>query len=76
MEGSTKKFSCEAVGDAKHLCYRGAYRLSRINCVHPQTCKNKQIVHHATVAVLGKASVAGSTQIDYVLQDLSKIAPI
>ena len=76
MEGSTKKFSSGVVGDAKDLSHRGAYRLGRIHCLHPQTRKGKQIVRRALVAVMGKASVAETTQIDYVLQDLSKIAPV
>ena len=64
------------VGNAEDLCYRGAYRLGRMHCLPPQTCKGKQMVRRATIAVLRKASVAGSTQIDYVLRDLSEIPPI
>ena len=79
MKGSTKNLAVGQlvlVGDAEGLCHRGAYRLGRIHCLHPQTHKGKQIVRRVTVVVMDKASVAGSTQIDYVLRDLSKIAAV
>ena len=63
------------VGDAGDLSYRGAYRLGRIERLHPQIRKGKELVRRATVAVLGKGS-AGSFQVEYVLRDISKIAPV
>ena len=79
IEGSTENLAVGQmvlVGDAEDLCHRETYHLGRMHCLHPQTRKGKQIVCRAMVAALGKVSVAGSTQIDYVLRDLSKIAPI
>ena len=70
MEGSPKNLAVGQlilIGDVGALCHREAYRLSRIRRFHPQTSKGKQIVRRATVAVMGKASETGSTQIDHVL---------
>ena len=64
------------VGGAKDLSHRGAYCLGRIQCFHPQTRKGKQIVRRATVTMMEKAFKAGTTQIENVLRDLSKIAPV
>ena len=61
------------VGDAEDLSYRGAYRLGRIERLHPQIRNAKELVCRATVTVLGKGS-SGSDE--YVLRDLSKIAPV
>ena len=63
------------VGDADDLSYRGAYRLGRVHCLHPQIRKGKQIVCRATIAVLRRNSAAGSGMLEYVLRDISKIAP-
>ena len=64
------------VGDAEDLSKRGAYRLGRIHCVHPQVRKERDIVRWVTVAVLAKSPDSGKTEIKYILRDLSKIAPI
>ena len=64
------------LGDAENVFHRGAYRLGRIHCVHPQVRKGKELVRRATVAVLSKNSTAGSCDIEYVQRDLSKIAPV
>ena len=64
------------VGDAEDLSYRGAYCLGRVHCLHPQTRKGKQIVRRATIAVLSRNSAAGSGKLEYVLRDISKIAPV
>ena len=65
------------VGDAEDIAHRGAYRLGRIHCLHPQIRKGKEIVRRDTVAVIAKTnSSSDSCQIDYVLRDISKIAPV
>ena len=60
------------VGDANDIAKRGHYRLGRIHKVHPQIRKGREIVRRATVAVLKHS---GSGELEYVLRDLSKIAP-
>ena len=62
------------VGDAEDLSYRGDYRLDRIERLHPQIRNGKELVRRATVAVLGKGS--SGSDVEYVLRDLSKIAPV
>ena len=66
------------IGDAEDLSYRGAYRLGRIHCLHPQIRRGKEIVRRATVAVLVRNSRENnsSPKIEYMLRDLSKIAPV
>ena len=64
------------LGDAEAVFHWGTYRLGRSHRVHPQVCKGKELVRRATVAVLSKNSTAGSCDIEYVLRDLSKIAPV
>ena len=66
------------IGDAEDLSYKGAYRLGRIHCLHPQIRRGKEIVRRATVAVLVRNSTENnsSPKIEYVLRDLSKIAPV
>ena len=61
------------VGDADDISKRGAYRLGRVHRVHPQMYKGREIVRRATIAVLKNS---GSGDIEYVLRDISKIAPI
>ena len=43
------------------------------DCVHPQQRKGKDIVRRATIAVLKDS---GTGEIEYILRDLSKIAPV
>ena len=64
------------VGDTEDIAKRGAYRIGRIHRVHPQIRKGREIVRRATVAVLAKTSAGGSGRIEYVLRDISKIAPV
>jgi len=64
------------VGDAEDISSKGAYRLGRIHRRHPQFRKGKEVVRWVTVAVLGRESAAGNREIEYVLRDLSKIAPV
>ena len=64
------------VGDAEDLSKRGAYRLGRVHCVHPQVRKGREIVRRATIGVLSKDPDSGKTEIKYVMRDLSKIAPV
>ena len=64
------------VGDAEDLSKRGAYRLGRVHCLHPQVRKGRDIVRRATVAVLAGNPDSGKTEIKYILRDLSKIAPV
>ena len=61
------------VGDADDISKRGAYRLGRVHRVHPQMYKGREIVRRATIAMLKNS---GSGDIEYVLRDISKIAPI
>ena len=61
------------VGGFEDICKRGRYRLGRIHAVHPQTRQERDIVRRATVAVL-KSSDNG--EIEYILRDISKIAPL
>ena len=61
------------IGDADDISKRGSYRLGRIHCVHPQFRKGKEIVRRATIAVLKRS---GSGELEYVLRDLAKIAPL
>ena len=49
------------VGDAEDLSKRGAYRLGRVHCLHPQVRKGHDIVRRATVAVLARNSDSGKT---------------
>ena len=64
------------IGDSLDFAKRGAYRIGRIHCLHPQIRNGREIVRRATVAVLAKNSTNNSGQIEYVLRDLSKIAPV
>ena len=61
------------VGDTEDLDKRGVYRLGKIHAVHPQIRQGKKIVRRATIAVLKNT---GSGEIEYVLPDVAKIAPI
>ena len=58
---------------AEDICKRGTYRLGKIHCVHPQIKNGKEIVRRAIVAVLKNS---GSGEVEYVLRDLSKLAPV
>ena len=60
------------VGDVENLSYWGAYRLERIYCLHPQIRRGKEIVRLAT----NSAENHFSPKIEFVLSDLSKIAPV
>ena len=61
------------VGGADDIAGRGSYRLGRIHPLHPQTRRGKEIVRRATIAVMGNNA---SGEIEYVLRDLAKIAPV
>ena len=61
------------VGDASDIFKRGTYRFGHIHCVHPQQRKVKDIVRRATIAILKDS---GTGEIQYILRDLSKIAPV
>ena len=61
------------VGDAHDFLKRGAYSLGRIHRIHPQKRKEREIVRRATVAVLKNSS---SSEIEYILRDISKFAPL
>ena len=64
------------MGDSEVLSHRGAYRLGRVEKLHPQIRKGKEIVRRATVAVLSKKLGKDDPDIEYILRDLSKIAPV
>ena len=61
------------VGDAEDIRKRGVYRLGRIHAVHPQIRQGREVVRRATVAV-SKNSADGT--LEYILRDVSKIAPL
>ena len=61
------------VGNAEDTSKRGTYRLRRVHCVHPQLRKGKEIVRRATIAVVKNS---GCKEIEYILRDVSKIAPL
>ena len=63
------------VGDLEGITKKGAYRLGRIHSVHPQIRNGRELVRRATVAVLAKGSVGGPDKMEYILRDVSKIAP-
>ena len=64
------------VGDSADLLSKGAYRLGRVHRLHPQLRGGKEIVRWATVAVLKRNAAVGDCEIEYVLRDLSKLAPV
>ena len=64
------------LGDSEDVFHKGAYLLGRIHRLQPQLRKGREIVRRATVAVLSKKNPAGSAELEYVLRDLSKIAPV
>ena len=67
----------ELVGDAEDLTHKGAYHLGRVHSLHPQIRRGKEIVRRATIAVVAKKSTAADPdKIEYILRDLSKIAPV
>ena len=76
MEGYSKKNlfpgQLVLVKDASDIFKRETYRPGRIHCVRPQQRKGKDIVRRATIAVLKDS---GTGEIEYILPDLSKIAP-
>ena len=79
MLGPTENLTVEQlvlVGDAKDVTYRGAYRLGWIHSLHLHICRGKEIIRLATVAVLAKNTIGDPRKIEYVLRDLSKIAPV
>jgi len=63
------------IGDVEDLKKRGAYRLGRIHRLYPQISKGREIVRRATVAVLANSPNSGPCEVQYVIRDLSKIAP-
>ena len=65
------------VGDAEDIAHRGTYRLGRIHCLHPQIRKGTEIMRRTTITVIAWESTSSdSCQIEYVLRDISKIAPV
>ena len=60
------------VGDYEDLSGRGAYSLGRVHRLHPQIQQGREVVRRATIAVLGKTS----GDLEYILRDLAKIAPV
>ena len=64
------------VKDAENVTYRNTYRLERIHSLHQHVLRGKEIIRRATVDVLAKNTVDDPGKIEYVLRDLSKIAPV
>ena len=60
------------VGDSEDISGRGAYRLGKVHRLYPQIQQGQEVVRRATVAILGKAP----GELQYVLRDLAKIAPV
>ena len=61
------------LGDADDISGRGAYRLGKIHCLHPHIRQGKEVIRRATVAVFSNSK---SGEMEHVLRDLSKIAPV
>ena len=75
MENFTKESSSWSIGlgwDYEDLSGRGAYRLGRVHRLHPQIQQGREVVKRVTIAVLGKTS----GDLEYILRDLAKIAPV
>ena len=60
------------VGDADDIAERGACRPGRIRAVHPVIKNGKEYVRRATVTVLKN----DNGEIEHILRDISKIAPL
>ena len=61
------------VGNAEDTNKRGAYRLIRVHCAHPQLRRGKEIVRGATITVLKNS---GSKKIENVLSVVFKIVSL
>ena len=75
-EGKSYPGQLMLVGDAEDIAKRGLYRLGRIHCLHPQMRKGKEIVRRATEAVLANHLGSEAGKIQYILRNVSKIAPV
>ena len=63
------------IGDAEDISRRWAYHLGRVHRVHSQWRNGKKLVRRATVAEL-KDCGDDTNKIEYILLDISKIAPV
>ena len=64
------------VMDSADLLSKRAYRLEQVHHLHPELCGDKEIVHQATVPALQRNAAAGNCEIEYVLRNISKLAPV
>ena len=64
------------LGSLEDITTRGKYQLGRVHEVIPQVRKGKQIVRRAKVATTKRDENTGKVKIDYVLRDISCIAPV
>ena len=64
------------VGDTADLLPKEAYRFERVHRLHPLLRGEKKIVRRAAVAVLKRNAAAGNCGIEYILRDISKLAPV
>ena len=64
------------IGSLEDISKRGKYKLGRIEEVIPQIRKEKPIVRQAKVAVTKVNETTGEVKIEYVLRDVSRLAPV
>ena len=64
------------MGSLEDISKRGRYKLGRIEKVIPQIRNGKPIVRRAKVAVTKVNETTGEIKIEYVLRDVSRLAPV
>ena len=64
------------MGSLEDISKRGRYKLGRIEEVIPQIRNGKPIVRRAKVAVTKVNETTGEVIIEYVLRDVSRLAPV
>ena len=63
------------MGSLEDISKRGQYRLGRVHEVLPQIRNGKPIVRRAKIA-LANLNDSGEVKIDYVMRDISRLAPV
>ena len=79
MEVPTKKLNCGTIsfcGRCGRRNLQGCLPFGTDPLPSSNIRRGKEIIRRATVAVLAKNTVGDPGRIEYVLQDLSKIAPV
>ena len=64
------------MGSLEDISRRGRYQLGRIEEVIPQIRNGKPIVRRAKIAVAKVDENTGDVEVQYVLRDVSRIAPV